>query len=197
MRDPEIRGAVMNILLAPFFFDPDTLIVEELGLRHGAGRIDIAVINGECHGYEVKSDQDTLRRLPRQVGIYDSVLDRVTLVVTGHHVAQATEMVPDWWGIILAEGQLDGEINFKTIRSGTKNSSVSAIAVAKLLWRDEALQLLAELGAIEGMRSKPRRKIYSRIIDLIDLPRLQESVRNQLKSRKDWRSARLQRPCDG
>ena len=197
MRDPEIRGAVKNILLAPFFLDPDTLIVEELGLRHGAGRIDIAVINGEFHGYELKGDQDTLRRLPRQIAVYNSVLDRVTLIVTRHHVAQATEMVPDWWGIILAETQLECAIDFKTIRSGTKNSSVSAIAVAKLLWRDEALQLLAELGAIDGMRSKPRGKIYSRIIDLIDLPQLQDSVRNRLKSRKDWRSAGQQRPCDG
>ena len=186
-----------NILLAPLFFDPNTLIVEELGLRHGAGRIDIAVINGEFHGYELKSDQDTLRRLPRQIAVYNSVLDRVTLIVTRHHVAQATEMIPDWWGIILAESLIEREITFTIIRSGTKNSSVSPIAVAKLLWRDEALQLLTELGAIDGMRSKPRRKIYSRIIELIDLPQLQDSVRNQLKSRKDWRSAGQQTPCDG
>jgi hypothetical protein len=189
MRDPEIRSAVKSILLAPFFSDSNTLIVEELGLRHGAGRIDIAVINGEFHGYELKSDKDTLRRLPGQIAVYNSVLDRVTLIVTQHHVAQATEMIPNWWGIILAEGQLPGEINFKTIRTGTRNSSVSPLAVAKLLWREEALQLLAELGAIDGMRSKPRRKIYSRIVELTDLSQLQDSVRNQLKSRKDWRSA--------
>jgi hypothetical protein len=197
MRDPEIRGAVKNTLLLPFFSDPNTLIVEELGLRHGAARVDIAVINGELHGYELKSDQDTLKRLPAQAATYNSVLDRITLILTPHHVDQATEMIPDWWGIILAEGQLEDEINLRTIRSGAKNPSVSAIAIARLLWRDEALQLLAELGAIDGMRSKPRTRIYSRIIELIALPQLQDSVRNQLKSRKDWRSAAQRRPCDG
>ena len=149
MRDLEIRGAVKNILLLPFFSDPNTLIVEELGLRHGAARVDIAVINGELHGYELKSDQDTLKQLTAQAAIYNSVLDRITLIVTPHHVDQATAMIPDWWGIILAEGQLEDEINFRTIRSATKNPSVSAIAIAKLLWRDEALQLLGELGAID------------------------------------------------
>ncbi len=197
MRDPEIRDAVKNILLAPFFADPNTLIVEELGLRHGAGRVDIAVINGELHGYELKSDQDTLRRLPKQITVYNSVLDRVTLIVTPHHVAQATELIPDWWDVTLAESQRGGEINFRTVRAGGKNPAVSALAIAKLLWRDEALQLLAALGAADGMRSKPRRILYSRIIELCDLPQLQASVRNQLKSRKDWRSAEQQKLCDG
>src|SRR5713101_6333616 len=139
MRDPEIRGAVKNILLAPFFFDANTLIVEELGLRHGAGRVDIAVINGEFHGYELKSDRDTLRRLPKQIAVYSSVLDRVTLVVTSHHVAQATQMIPEWWDIVLAESQPADEINFRAIRTGANNPAVSALAIAKLLWRDEAL----------------------------------------------------------
>jgi hypothetical protein len=196
MRDPDIRAAVKNNLLTPVFVGPSTLIVEELGLRHGAGRIDIAVINGEFHGYELKSDQDTLRRLPKQIVVYNSVFDRVTLIATRHHIAQATEMIPDWWGVIVAEDQVDGKINFKTIRSGSKNSSVSAHAIAKLLWRDEALQLLDKIGAINGMRSKSRGKIYGRIIELIDLPQLQDFVRNQLKSRKDWRSAEQQRQCD-
>ena len=105
MRDPDLRDAVKHVLLAPFYSDPDTLIVEELSLRHGAGRIDIAVILGELHGYELKSDQDTLRRLPKQVAVYNSVLDRITLVVTPQHVAQATEMIPEWWDIMLAQGQ--------------------------------------------------------------------------------------------
>jgi hypothetical protein len=189
MRDREIRGAVKNSLLAQFLFDPDTLIVEELGLQHGAGRVDIAVINGELHGYELKSDQDTLRRLPAQIQTYNSVFDRLTLVVTPHHLDRAIEIAPVWWGVVLAENWGEAGVHFGTVRACGSNPSVSNLATAKLLWRDEALQLLEERGFARGMRSKPRGVIYSRVVELFDLPELQASVRKQLRSRKGWRSA--------
>jgi hypothetical protein len=56
-------------------------IIEELGVVHGKSRIDIAVINGLMHGYEIKSDKDTLQRLPEQMNMYNSVFNKVTLVV--------------------------------------------------------------------------------------------------------------------
>lgn len=187
MRDPDLRGAVRQRLLAPLYFDPHTLVVEELGLRHGAARIDIAVINGQIHGFELKSAQDTLRRLPKQVTVYNSVLDRITLVVTPHHVDQASEIIPNWWGIMLAEGEASHEIEFTMVRESCENPELSALAISKLLWRNEALHLLEDLGAADGVRSKPRRIIYRQLVELLDLPRLQACVRSCLKSRKDWR----------
>ena len=44
-------------------------------------RIDIAVVKGALHGFEIKSDFDNLKRLARQVDLYSQVLDRATLVV--------------------------------------------------------------------------------------------------------------------
>jgi hypothetical protein len=188
MRDFEIRSAARNTLLAPFLNDPDVLVVEELGLRHGAGRVDIAVINGEFHGYELKSDQDTLRRLPQQIAIYGSVLDRVTLLVTPVHVKAALQLIPQWWEIIVAEKTAANEIVFSDLREGGKNPDVAALEILKLLWRDEALELLRELQADRGMQSKPRKFLYSRIAELMELSALRDRVRNQLKARKDWRS---------
>jgi len=187
--DPELREAVKHSLFATFYSDPATLIVEELGLRHGAGRIDIAVINGELHGYELKSDQDTLRRLPKQIAVYNSILDRITLVVTRRHFLQATHMIPEWWDVLLAEGESSANVTLASVRAGGKNPGVSALEVAKLLWRDEALGLLEALGAAEGLRSKPRRVIYTRLVQLLDLQQIETCVRDQLKSRKDWRVA--------
>ena len=188
MRDFEIRGAARNTLLAPFLNDPDVLVVEELGLRHGAGRVDIAVINGEFHGYELKSDQDSLRRLPHQIAIYGSVLDRVTLLVTPVHVKAALQLIPQWWEIIVAEKTAANEIVFSDLREGGKNPDVAALEILKLLWREEALELLRELQADRGMQSKPRKFLYNRIAELMELSALQDRVRNQLKARKDWRS---------
>src|SRR5713226_6200533 len=78
MKDSQIRDALKSDLLARYSQDPDTVIIDELGLRHGASRIDVVVVNGNLHGFELKSDRDTLKRLPRQTGIYNSILDFVT-----------------------------------------------------------------------------------------------------------------------
>src|SRR5204862_2293677 len=128
---------------------PDTRILDELGLRHGIARVDIAVINGIIHGYELKSDKDNLKRLPHQIQIYSSVLDKVTLVVGMRHAHEATKLVPDWWGIKIARVGTRGALDFESFRTARMNPSLDPLSVCKLLWRDEALTLLNELGEAE------------------------------------------------
>ena len=43
-------------------------IFEEFRVQHGMARIDFAVINSIMHGFEIKSDLDTLERLPCPFG---------------------------------------------------------------------------------------------------------------------------------
>src|SRR3989442_15101479 len=102
MNEFQLRSAVKRKVLARYQNDPNTRILDELGLRHGAARVDIAVVNGIIHGFELKSDSDNLKRLPSQVQIYNSVLDKVTLVVGRRHASAAIALVPRWWGITIA-----------------------------------------------------------------------------------------------
>jgi hypothetical protein len=81
MNDRRVRTAILRRLSARFSKDPNTLILEEFGIGNGSARVDIAVVNGRIHGFELKSDNDTLDRLPHQVSAFSSVFDRVTLVV--------------------------------------------------------------------------------------------------------------------
>ena len=64
--DVEIRLA-LHSKLKPYRTAPNTIVVDELGLSHAKARIDVAVINGCVHGYEIKSSLDTLNRLPAQL----------------------------------------------------------------------------------------------------------------------------------
>jgi hypothetical protein len=66
-RDCDVRQAAYGRLLSHARRCPQTLVINELGVAHGASRIDIAVINGHFRGLEIKSDADNLSRLPSEV----------------------------------------------------------------------------------------------------------------------------------
>ena len=171
--------------------DPDTLVVDELGLLNGGARVDIAVVNGTVHGYELKSASDTLARLPKQIAAYCAVLDYVTLVVAANHANAALEVVPDWWGILIATMNTAGEVELKAQRSARENPSVDPKALARLLWRDEALEELERRGLADGVRSKPRREVYAKLTATVPLSDLRAVVRRQLKRREGWRADRV------
>ncbi len=189
--DFHIRIALKLELCTYYSGDSETLILDELALRHGATRIDVVVINDILHGFELKSDKDTLERLPDQIRIYNSVLDRITLVVSYRHAYEAFQLVPDWWGVKLAQMEKDGVI-ISEARDPGDNPMLDAVEIAKLLWRDEALAFLNELGAADGVRSKPRAAIYKRLTEVTDLDLLRSRVRQQLKRRINWRSGAQQ-----
>jgi hypothetical protein len=168
--------------------DDKLRIIEEFGIEHGAIRIDIAVVNGLLHGYEIKSDRDTLLRLPDQMDAYNSVFDQVTLVVGKQHLCDAIRLVPDWWGITVAKIGAEQSVVLNRIRKAKDNPGQSSIAIARLLWRGEALRILEETGRADGLRSKPRELIYERLSSVLDQRTLEEKVREILFFRGDWRS---------
>jgi hypothetical protein len=186
MNDPELRAAVKCIIRSRYAARADTLVFEELGLRHGSGRVDLAVVNGTIHGFELKSDLDNLNRLPHQIQIYNSVLDKVTLIVGRRHVDAANRLIPDWWGVKLAAVGKRGGIVFSQLRRARSNPCVDALGVAKLLWRDEALSFLVELGQDVGVRSKPRKVLYQRLTQVVALPEIRRRVCERMKCRENW-----------
>lgn len=185
--DSGLRQALLCRLNAAHGTNPNALVIEELGLRHGRARVDVAIVNGFLEGFEIKSRKDTLRRLPRQISIYETVLDRVTLVCDETHVHEALDLIPTCWGVVSGHVGENSELSLEDIREPTPNSQVEALAVAKLLWREEALSELERLGKDDGVRSAPRRRLYRRLVEVLDIEALKERVRLRLRSRTDWR----------
>ena len=139
--DADIRPALRTRLRAAHLRDVDTVVLEELGFCRGQVRVDLAVVNGILHGYEIKSDRDSLRRLTGQVDLYGRVLDRATLVVGHRHLDEAMDLVPEWWEVLLIRPTAKG-VQFKTVRRGRKNSGRDPRALVELLWLDHAIALL-------------------------------------------------------
>ena len=182
-----IRSALREELRKLYAQDKKLRIIEELGVNHGTARIDIAVVNGIMHGYEIKSDQDTLQRLPEQMNIFNAVFDKVTLVVGKSHLYNAINIIPDWWGIIVAKADPNGSIIFNIIREGENNKGQDSVSVARLLWREEALKILEETGKAQGFYSKPRASIYEKLSTVLDQETLSAKVRETIFFRSEWR----------
>jgi len=183
-----IRSALKEVLKKKHARDKELRIIDELGVKHGSVRIDIAVINGIMHGYEIKSDRDTLARLPEQTAEFNTVFDQLTLVVGRQHLYQAIHIVPDWWGVTIARINAKGKVIFQTIREPEDNKEQDKVSIARLLWREEALRILEEHDQAYGVRSKPREFVYQKLADVLETDALKERVRKTLLiPRKDWR----------
>jgi hypothetical protein len=187
VRDIDVRKALKREVLKQHEHDTDTLVLHELGLRHGAARVDVAVVNGSLHGYEIKSDSDTLDRLPLQIATYGLVLDKATLVVGERHAEKAIALLPTWWGIKIATEGPRGGISLHEPKRGRMNPSVDPIAVAELLWSNEVRDILRELGFVEKDLRKPRAYLYRELASLMDVNDLRDVTRSVLKRRANWR----------
>lgn len=182
LSDADVRPALRAHLRAAHSHDPDTVVLEELGICRAQVRVDLAVVNGFLHGYEIKSDRDSLRRLSVQVAFYGRVLDRATLVVGHTHLDEATDLVPDWWEILLICPAGDG-MRFKPIRRARRNFRRDPRALVELLWLDQALALLDHRDAARGVRGKPRRVVWDRVCECLNIEEIAAAVRFHLKAR--------------
>jgi hypothetical protein len=182
--------------MTEFGHDPATLIVDELGLCGGKVRADLAVVNGSLKGFEIKSDQDTLKRLAVQASTYNKIFDTVTIIVAHRHLEEIESLVPAWWGIVLAERNGNGSVCLKLRRGEGSNKSLDPFALVQLLWRDEALELLRAHNLDAGLSIRPRKYLWEALVRNFSLCLLREIVRNQLKIRQSWRVDRPRTRCD-
>lgn len=184
--DRDIRAALHVRLKENHAHEADTIIIDELSLCQGDARVDLAVVNGSLSGYEIKSDRDTLLRLPKQRFIYGRCFDEMTIVVGTRHVSTATSLVPRWWGIWEAIAS-PGGVTFRIRRETGRQSRISPRRIVKLIWKNEALNALKKIGIMS--RTKARRdELWKLLLENVSHDHLREIVRDALKARGDWRS---------
>lgn len=188
MRDIDVRRALCSKLNRDHAGEQDCVWVEELELCQGAARVDMAVVNGTIHGYEIKSERDTLVRLASQQRTYNEALEFVTIVAASNHLEKIVESVPEWWGVWSAKSY-KGEVRLRQERKAQRNPQVLSYALAQYLWHEEALRALEAKNESRGMRGKPRRVLWQRLTEVYSQQELTEVVRCAIKTRStDWRA---------
>lgn len=163
----------------------DTL--DELWVPGSHERADIAVIGRSMDGFEIKTERDTLKRLPRQMLAYGRLFDRCTAVVAERHRQHAEEILPEWWGITTVH--IHGTVTFTTVRKPGSNPAVDPEILVRLLWRDEVAHALITLGR-EPDRNASRGSLWAELLRSASLKQLRSAVRNALLHR-DPRLAKL------
>jgi hypothetical protein len=186
-RDRDMRAVILDKVLAAHVSDPDVRVIEELGIEHGTCRVDIAVVNGFIHGFELKSESDTLLRLPRQIEAYSRSLDRATLVVSQAHLKGAEALLPRWWGIKVVARTSRGSLKVSTHRGVANNPGLSLFHMAHLMWRSEVVACLKQRGASAKELGANRAALYQLFVDTAPSVEVRRQVREALKRRENWR----------
>ncbi|MEX5601041.1 sce7726 family protein [Pseudophaeobacter sp. C1-32P7] len=186
-KDSDIRQALHAKRLRKYKAHPDTLVIDELGLAHAKSRVDVAVINGCIHGYEIKSAKDNLDRLGSQIEIYRQTLQKLTIVAAPKHIENIVADAPDWCGVIAAQQGPRGGINFQVFRNAATNPEIDPVMMAHLLWRDEVIELLNKAGYVPKELRRPRKQLYEMLCEAMTVREITASIRSFMARRESWR----------
>ncbi len=187
MRDSVIRSAFHQSILKSEHNSSDVIVVDELGLKNGQIRADIAVLNGKLVGYEIKTNNDTLIRLPNQIKAYNEVFDNVYIITGDKHFENILLNVPQWWGIYLITETDNGGYNFKCSRKARKNREKDTFGLAQLLWKDEVIDILTCTLNYKVKSKSTKDDLYEIISTEYSSTTLSTMVLKYLKSRQTWR----------
>lgn len=187
--DCDIRKLLYRYFLTKkSFTKTSTVIIDELDICANSSRADVAIVNEQLHGYEIKSKQDSLERLPSQITAYNKTFDTITIVGFESHIPNIIKIVPQWWGIKEIT-EHNGKIALKTIRKEKKNKNTDIQSIVRLLWKNEMLQLLYNTTSMTKIsKNKTRQQLCELIINNVDDKIIKKYVCNTLKTREAWKA---------
>jgi len=188
MRDPIIRAAFHESILKNAHLDIDTIVIDELGIKNGQIRADIAVLNGKMYGYEIKSEKDTLLRLGPQAIAYSEVFEKSYIVAADKHIAKLANYIPDTWGIYAINGDSKNNIEFHCEREALQSETRNIFAISRLLWKSEAAEILSEQFQYKIKTNYTRDHLYNMLAETCDVNQISKIVLKYLKQREGWRT---------
>jgi hypothetical protein len=187
MRDQVVRAAFHRQVLKDEHNKPDTFVIDELGLRNGEIRADIAVVNGKMIGYEIKTAKDTLLRLNNQMVAYNEVFDHVYIITAPNHLEKVINFIPEWWGVYLIDTKDGNACSFILYRKAQLNKCRKTLGLVQLLWKNEVLEILNSIMKCDVKPSVTKEDLYDILSNICASERLSKMVIQYLKMRVGWR----------
>lgn len=157
--------------------------------RVGKSKADVAIINGTSTVYEIKSERDSIVRLPKQINDYRSHFSRVVVVASPNHLDQIEELVPADVGILTLSKRMALQSVREPIARPDLIDQVSLINSIRLPEAKSVLQLLGE--DVPDVANTSIRRVLNEIIASKDPSDVHDAVFEVL------RRGRSQAPLDG
>lgn len=112
-------------------------------VRARGSKADLVVLNGTATAYEIKSERDSLSRLPSQLSDYRSVFASVTVVTSLRQMDAVLRLAPDDVGVLV----LSSRLRLQVVRE-TQDlpGRIDATALLGTLRASEATQVLERIG---------------------------------------------------
>ncbi|WP_409483878.1 sce7726 family protein [Arsenicicoccus dermatophilus] len=111
--------------------------------RVGPNKADLVLLNGTATAYEVKSERDTLSRLPGQIASYSKVFASVCIVASPNHIPQILKIAPPDVGVMT----LSARYTLQSVRAPeNRPSRTSSADIVDVLRVSEATAVLQALG---------------------------------------------------
>lgn len=179
---------------------PELRLVDELAIPKRICLADVVAIPvpGEAssglHGFEIKSEVDSLTRLESQVHYYSKVFKKCSLVVSEKHEKKALEMIPDWWGVILVVSvgfdeygdPLDEIVMLETREAQVNENPLDPYSLTQLLWRNELIDIV-KVKALDVAKTGSKRVLRTAISKQLSIEELESAVVTYLAERKEWK----------
>jgi hypothetical protein len=118
-------------------------ILEELPVHNGNAIADVVALYKEAHCYEIKGDGDKIERAIKQGYYYNLSFRKITLVTTTKHIKKSVNILPKFWGIILAE-EKNNKVILKYKRQAQNNPHFNKNIALLILWKSEMITLIKE-----------------------------------------------------
>ena len=179
--EAELRAAT-RVYLAERAQVESGRVFEEFTVELGAARADFAFIGERLEAFELKSDYDDFSRLHNQIHAYNRSFEQIT-IITGPVFSEAVlRVVPSWWGVLTATRRQD-RLHLHSLRTASGHTTQSATSVSMLLWREEAIDILATEGGQRAPRRATRHQLRERLIASLSVDELRFAVAKRLRTR--------------
>jgi hypothetical protein len=129
-----------RVLLGRHSLNTARMITE---FRVGDCKADVVILNGTSTAYEIKSERDSICRLPHQLKTYLRVFDHVHVITGTNHLSSVMATAPSSVGVMV----LSNRFQISTVREAASNRrNLDPTTLFESLQRQEAKHMLAACG---------------------------------------------------
>lgn len=155
-----LKAAVIDRLYASAAVDNDAVLISEMVVENWTRRADVVLANGRLWGFEVKSENDSLARLPGQIEAFRRAFEKLTIVTVPKFENAVRELIPDGVGLWV-EGP-DGSLKE---RARARIVDLSAEAAIRLMSASD-LRALLQCNGVAGLSGLSRAQLEQQALGL-------------------------------